>query len=348
MVAFLPFLSFAVLAVASPAKLSVEVGIDDKNCDGKFARTSPSPNAIVVDASGKQPNSYPTLGGAVAALQNITDDQSIFIMPGTYTEQVRVPNFRGNLIIQGYTCDSRDYVGNKATLTNNISRTSPNITNNDQTATLRLWGDNIKVYNLNVANTFGQARKNGMALAVSAQKTNIGFYGCLISGYQDTLLANEGRQIYTKTGLIGAVDFLFSQRGIVLFQMCDITTIGPGFITANGRDAANNTSFFLINKANVTGTNGTATSYLGRPWRPYSRVVFQNSELSDVIAPLGWSTWDDVQSTANVYFKEYNNSGPGANGTRASFSSKLDKPIQAETLLGEDFKKEWWVDESYL
>ncbi|OLN89994.1 Pectinesterase 5 [Colletotrichum chlorophyti] len=315
---------------------------------GDFARTRPSSKALVVDATGKQPNSFPTLKDAVTALKNTTAEQTIFIQPGTYSEQVRIPNHLGPITIQGYTCDARSYAGNQATLTGNLSRQVANLTSNDQTATLRLWSDNIKIYNLNIANTFGQADKNGQALAVSAQATNLGFYGCQFTGYQDTIYANEGRQIYAKSYINGAVDFVFGLRAAAWFESCDIETIGKGYITANGRDADNNTSFYVFNNANVTGTSGPGSTFLGRPWRTFARVVFQNSFLSDVVKPIGWSTWDAVSPTDNLFFKEFNNSGPGSEGIRANFSSKLDAPIKPVDILGKGFKKEWWVDASYL
>ncbi|KAK2034794.1 pectinesterase [Colletotrichum zoysiae] len=333
--------ALAVLAAAVPAK-------DAPKCCGRFARIRPPASSLVVDRSGEHPNSFTRFNDAVLALKNTTEEQTIFIMPGVYTEQVLIPNHIGPLTIQGHTCDARSYQGNKATLANWLSRTMPNITGNDQTATLRIWGDNIKIYNLNIANTFGRAEKNGQALAVSAQNTNLGFYGCKFTGYQDTVYANEGRQIYAKTFINGAVDFIFGQRASAWFESCDIQTIGKGYITANGRDTADNPSFYVFNKANVTGTSGPASVTLGRPWRPFSRVVFQNSALSDVVKPVGWVPWNASSSTENVYYKEYENTGPGSEGLRANFSSKLDEPIKPTAILGDGFEKEWWVDMSYL
>ncbi|KAJ0164855.1 Pectinesterase [Colletotrichum tanaceti] len=343
MVAFLRVLALAALAVAAPAKDG-----KDRKCGGRFARTRPSPGALVVDASGAGADSFRTLNDAVLALKNGTEEQTIFVMPGTYTEQVRIPNFNGPLTIQGYTCDARSYRGNAATLTNNLSRANANLTSNDQTATLRLWGDNVKIYNLNVANTFGQADKNGQALAVSAQKTNLGFYACNLTGYQDTVYANEGRQIYAKSFINGAVDFVFGLRAAAWFESCDIQTVGKGYITANGRDNATNPSFYVFNRANVTGTSGPASVTLGRPWRTFSRVVFQNSFLGDVVKPVGWSAWDETQSTSDISYAEFNNTGPGAEGVRPKFSSKLALAVEPATILGDGFEKEWWVDASYL
>jgi len=86
----------------------------------------------------------------------------------------------------------------------------------------------------------------------------------------------------------------------------------------------------------------------------FARVVFQETSISDVISPAGWSIWNVGEpNTQNVTFAEFNNTGPGsieATGlaARANFSEQLSAPIAIETVLGENFASEWWVDVSYL
>lgn len=129
----------------------------------------------------------------------------------------------------------------------------------------------------------------------------------------------------------------------------DIETISTGFITANGRDSEDNKSIYVFNKANITGTSGPNSTDLGRPWRPYSRVVFQQSYMSDVVTPRGWSRWDDVQSTDNVVYQEYLNQGPGANrSARVAWSSQGTALIKASDLFGSNYDRENWVDIDYL
>ncbi|KAJ4344961.1 hypothetical protein N0V95_006074 [Ascochyta clinopodiicola] len=316
--------------------------------ESKNERISPSRGSLVVDASGKLPNSHRNISSAVTALSNTTAAQVIYIAPGTYSEQVYIPPLAGPLTVQGYTKDARSYKDNKVTITGNLSRQTPGLANNDATATVRLWTSNVKFYNLNIANTFGQAATGGQALALSAQKTGQGFYGCSFTGYQDTIYANEGKQVYAKTFINGAVDFIFGLRASAWFDKVDIETIGTGYITANGRDAANNTSIYVFNQANVRGTSGANSTYLGRPWRQWSRVIFQRSYLGDVIRPEGWSRWDSVQPVDNVVYEEYKNYGPGAAGLRANFSSQLRKPVKAEDVFGPSFENEFWVDTNYL
>ena len=89
------------------------------------------------------------------------------------------------------------------------------------------------------------------------------------------------------------------------------------------------------------------TNYLGRPWYPFARVVFQNTYLSDVIKPAGWSVWSTAVNGStniqNVTFAEYGNYGPGSvlqEGPRANFSEQLSAPITIESILGASYQDE--------
>lgn len=84
-------------------------------------------------------------------------------------------------------------------------------------------------------------------------------------------------------------------------------------------------------------------------------MVFQNSNISDVIAPAGWRPWstavNGTTNTENVTFAEYGNCGVGSireESTRANFSQELDTPIPIEAVLGDAWSDEWWVDEAFM
>lgn len=87
--------------------------------------------------------------------------------------------------------------------------------------------------------------------------------------------------------------------------------------------------------------------YLGRPWREYSRVVFQNTAMSSVIRTEGWSTWNGDTNTGNIYYGEYANSGDGASGTRVSWAKKLSSAVSKSTVLGSSYTSAAWYDSSY-
>ncbi|GMF30885.1 unnamed protein product [Phytophthora lilii] len=122
-----------------------------------------------------------------------------------------------------------------------------------------------------------------------------------------------------------------------------------GYLTASGRGAASDPSWYVFNHARVYGSGGAGSTYLGRPWGTYARVVWQNSQLGDVVNAKGWSIWTSTSSTANVYFKEFNNTGAGAGTSqRVSFSGQLKSAVAITDILGEDYKSQWWDDTSFL
>lgn len=221
-------------------------------------------------------------------------------------------------------------------------------TNNDGTATISNHAANTKFYNINIKNNYG---KGSQAVALSCYGTSQGYYGIALYGYQDTLLSNEGNHVFAKSFIQGATDFIFGQHARAWIDGADIRIKGPGYITASGRSSDSDVNYYVINKSNVaadSSTTATAGSvYLGRPWGNYARVCVQNTVLSNLINSAGWKIWNTGDPrTDHVTFQEYGNSGAGASGARASFSTKLSSPISISTILGGDYAN--WVDTSYL
>ncbi|KAF3083336.1 hypothetical protein TWF569_005800 [Orbilia oligospora] len=308
------------------------------------SRTSPPSGSLVVS---KNPSSgqYGTIQAAVNALSTTsTSAQSIFIYQGTYNEQVKIPARKAVLSIYGYTTDTSSYSGNTVTITYSMGADIAG--NNELSATVQSRSVGLKMYNIIVKNTRG---KGVQALALSAYADKQGFYGCTFVGYQDTILANVGYQVYGKCYIEGATDFIFGQTARALFSQCVIRISGDGWVTANGRDSSSNPSYYLIDKSSIaaaSGYTGVGKSYLGRPWRNYARVVVQRTVLSNVINGAGWSQWSSSSpNTDHVSFQEYGNTGDGASGTRASFSSKLGGAVNPTSILDGDTS---WVDLSYV
>jgi pectinesterase len=252
------------------------------------------------------------------------------------------------LTIYGETADTSSFSENTVTITQGKSQDDS--ANNDATATLRAWTTNLKVYNINLVNTRGQGSQ---ALALSANSDKQGYYGCQFKGYQDTILAQEGAQIYAKSYIDGATDFIFGQKAKAWFDGADIRVLSAsqGYITANGRDSSSNPSYYVINKSKVSAASGNVVKagayYLGRPWRNYARVAFQSTSMTNVINAAGWKNWNTGDDrTDHVEFGEYQNSGDGSTGSRASFSKKLSAAVSISIVLGSDYKD--WVDTTYL
>ncbi|KAK5138425.1 hypothetical protein LTR08_000011 [Meristemomyces frigidus] len=350
------FSSLLLVAVAGLSSLTAAAPACSYNNAWSTSRTLPPCGAVIVDQTGHHGN-YTSVQAGVNALSTTQNGtQTLFIYPGVYIEQVYIPPRAANLTLYGWTRATQSYHGNTVNITHSLSLA--NTTSDDLTATVRAWTTNFKMYNINILNTFGHAVHNGQALALSAHTTNQGYYGVGLFGYQDTLLANTGKQLYAKSKITGAVDFIFGQHAQAWLEGIDIRTVAAGCITASGRNATNDTSFYVISQSTVAGINATVDAqaglnYLGRPWGIFARVVFQYTYLSEVINPAGWSIWDPapMERISNVTFAEFANYGPGSfptEGPRANFSEQLTEPVVREEILGDGYEEEWWVDMRYL
>lgn len=124
-------------------------------------------------------------------------------------------------------------------------------------------------------------------------------------------------------------------------------------MTASGRPSSSDASYYVFDGCDIAAKSGASVAsgayYLGRPWAEYARVAFQDTSMTDVINSKGWSEWSTSEpNTEDVTFAEYNNSGAGSEGTRASFASKLSSKIAITSILGSSYASASYVDTSYL
>lgn len=88
--------------------------------------------------------------------------------------------------------------------------------------------------------------------------------------------------------------------------------------TPQGRTDPNQNTGTSIHNCNVTAAPelvpviSSFPTYLGRPWKLYSRTVYMQSYLDSVIQPAGWLAWSGNFALSTLYYGEYGNSGPGA------------------------------------
>lgn len=288
--------------------------------------------AITVGKNGE--GKYTTINQALAD----TSSNIIYVYPGNYTEQVSIS--RSGLTIYGQTSSKLSYSSNTVTISGNKYAGAAG--SNDASGTVRILATGVKLYNLNIENTFGKPIDQAQAIALSVQAGTFACYACQLRGYQDTLLANVGTQFYGKCLIQGSVDFIFGQTASIWITGGTINTVGSGYITASGRSSADS-NYYVIDSTTVTGSGSV---YLGRPWRNYARVIFQNSSLGSNVVAAGWSQWSSSDPrTDEILFGEYNNSGSGAwNSARASFATKLTAGVSITTVLGSTS----WIDSTYI
>lgn len=90
-------------------------------------------------------------------------------------------------------------------------------------------------------------------------------------------------------------------------------------ITAQSRDTPDEDTGISIQNCSILAApdlysnSSSVKSYLGRPWRVYSRAVYLESYIDDFIDPTGWTQWSDDQDRSDtLYYGEYDNGGPGS------------------------------------
>ncbi|EKM52889.1 carbohydrate esterase family 8 protein [Phanerochaete carnosa HHB-10118-sp] len=316
------------------------------------ARTSPPVGSVVVSQNATA-GQFSTLSSAVASLPNDDSTQTIFIFPGTYKEQVLVDR-EGPVTIFGWTENTMDFNSNTVVLAHNASLATSS--SDDTTGTLRIKTNNSRLYNLDIRNDFGVAETNGQAIALSQYGSQFGAYACRFFSYQDTLYANEGNQVYLKSYIEGAVDFIFGREGTAYFYGNTIATKGAGCVTASGRES-NDTNLYLFESNTVVAasdafSNITGKTFLGRPWGDFAKVVFKNTVITAPLDEAIWSVWQPTDpNTEDVFFAEFNSTGPGvADADRPSFATLLDSSQAAQYTIATTVGSDWatWVDTTYL
>ncbi|KAK4391916.1 putative pectinesterase/pectinesterase inhibitor 54 [Sesamum angolense] len=190
-------------------------------------------------------------------------------------------------------------------------------------ATFTITGDGFIARDIGFENTAGAEGHQAVALTVSSDNSVL--FRCSIAGYQDTLYALALRQFYRECDIYGTVDFIFGNAAAV-FQSCNLVLRRPrsggafNAILANGRsDPGQNTGFSVQNCKITVGSDFSPVrdkfnSYLGRPWKPYSRAVVMQSNIDGEISARGWVEWEGAGGSTykTLYFAEYENMGPGA------------------------------------
>ncbi|KAJ1381605.1 Pectinesterase, catalytic, partial [Sesbania bispinosa] len=269
------------------------------------------PNVVVAkDGSGK----FKTVAEAVAsAPDNSKTRYVIYVKKGTYKENVEIGKKKKNVMLVGESMDATIITG---------SLNYVDGTGTFDTATVAAVGDGFIAQDICFQNAAGPQKHQAVALRVGADMSVIN--RCRIDAYQDTLYAHTNRQFYRDSYITGTVDFIFGNAAVV-FQKCKLVARKPmdnqkNMITAQGRIDPNQNTGTSIQQCDLTPSSdlkpvvGSIKTYLGRPWKNFSRTVVMQSFLSTHIDPTGWAEWDAEHKDylKTLYYGEYMNKGPGA------------------------------------
>uniref|UniRef100_J3KYD7 Pectinesterase n=1 Tax=Oryza brachyantha TaxID=4533 RepID=J3KYD7_ORYBR len=225
---------------------------------------------------------------------------------GVYQENVEVRKKKTNIVIVGEGMGETVITG---------SRSMAGGWTTFRSATFAVSGAGFIARDVTIRNTAGPAAHQAVALRVDSDRS--AFFRVAVEGHQDTLYAHSLRQFYRDCRISGTVDFVFG-NGVAVIQRTTISTLAlapgqtAGSVTAQGRrDPNQNTGFSLHNCV----VEARFPTYLGRPWKPFSRVVVMESYLGAGVQAQGWMEWDGDAGgdLATLFYGEYRNYGPGAN-----------------------------------
>ncbi|KAF8018316.1 hypothetical protein BT93_H3265 [Corymbia citriodora subsp. variegata] len=297
-------MQYSLLSTFLFALLSVSRVSLSQDCGNKEMRT------IVVDQSGH--GQFTTVQKAIDSIPVKNNNWTrVLVKPGIYNEKVMVHADKPCIVLHGNSASDTiiqwSYGGDV-----------------DKSATFTLFADNIKVRNIGFKNTYNEEPsrrdrnliKQAAAFQVTSDK--VSFYQCAFISVQDTLTDFKGRHYFEDCYIEGAIDFIWG-NGQSIYQGCTInasTAIlggSSGYITAQGRDSATDTTGYVFKECSVGG-NGPV--YLGRAYRQYSRVVFYKTYLSNIVVPQGWDPWTYVGREGAITYAESECTGPQADKSK--------------------------------
>lgn len=183
-----------------------------------------------------------------------------------------------------------------------------------------MTGEGFIARGITFRNTAGP--QNHQAVALRSGSDLSVFYRCGFDGYQDTLYVHSQRQFYKECYIYGTVDFIFGNAAVV-FQNCMIYARKPmdkqkNMVTAQGRDDPNQNTGIVIHNSRIMASAdlkpvlSSFKTFLGRPWKKYSRTVYIKNYMESLVDPAGWFEWDGNFALDTLYYGEYQNSGPGS------------------------------------
>lgn len=226
-------------------------------------------------------------------------------------------------------------------------------------------GDGFMARDLTFENTAGPDAHQAVAFRSDSDLSTLDSVEFL--GHQDTLYAHSLRQFYSRCRIAGTVDFVFGNSAAV-FRGCLLLVLPRQLnpekgesdtVTAHGRTDPAQPTGFVFDRCAVTGSDdylalfrskpAVHRVYLGRPWKEYSRTVFLNCHLSEVVRPEGWMPWDGDFALATLYYGELGNSGEGANATgRVAWSSRIPAEHLGAYSVENFIQGNQWIPPSLL
>ena len=285
---------------------------------------------IVVNADGL--GDFNIIQKAIDSIPNDNKERVVvLIKPGFYKQRVLIPKNKPFITLRGEDPFKTTISYN---LNHDMNKPDGSGIYRSDCATLIADSNDLVLENLTIENTFGPHPQALAARLISERAIAV---NCRFLGGQDTLMANLGRQYYLNCYIEGGTDFIYGYSQ-AFFDNCRIHSKENSHITAHAATEPNLPTGFVFYNCRVTTVDGIMTD-LGRPWRPYAKVVYYNCWLDKGIKPAGWDNWRDPNRGKTAFYAEYQSCGPGTNpSSRVKWSHQLTD-VEAQKFLLENFMR---------
>ncbi len=289
------------------------------------AQTFPKSFTVAKDGSGD----FKTIQEAVNSVRDWSEVQvPIYVKNGVYREKLIIPAHKSRISLIGEDKDQ--------TIITFDDYSDKNGINTYTSHTVLVQGNDFIAENITFENSAGAV---GQAVALHVEADRVVIKNCKILGNQDTLFpsADTSRQYYVNCYIEGTTDFIFGAATVV-FDNCHIHSKKNSYITAASTTAAQPFGFVFLN-CKLTADSSSQKVYLGRPWRPYARTVFINTNMDKHILPVGWHVWNNNENHLKTFYAEYGSFGPGfVKESRVVWSKQLTKKEAKQYTLKNIFK----------
>lgn len=296
---------------------------------------------VALDGSGN----YRSVQDAIDAVPLCNKERTIiYVQPGVYKQPIYVPKSKNMITLRGDIAEATVLTwANTATSIEHHQASRVIGTGTFGCGSAIVEGEDFIAQGITFENS--APKGSGQAVAIRVTADRCAFYNCRFLGWQDTAYLHYGRHYFRDCYIEGSVDFIFG-NATALLEHCHIHCKSSGYITAQQRKSAFESTGYVFLRCVITGTEtGAPYMHLGRPWAPHARVVFAYTWMDACIIPAGWHNWNNVENEKTACYHEYRCSGPGSNtSNRVRWCNQL-KDEETKQFLSFQFidPQECWL-----
>jgi pectinesterase len=297
-----------------------------------------------------------------AAVDAVTGPgRTIVVHPGTYREVVNIPADKAELTLCGATRDPRDVVIVYGNANGTQKPDGSGTYGTAGSATFTSAAPGLTVRDLTLANDWLRADHpeitGTQAVAAYTYGDRTHFENVRLLAHQDTLFVETSaldvfdRQYFHRCYIEGDVDFVFG-RATAVFEDChfrtlrrDVSFTPKGMVFAPSTARANPHGILAL-RSRITSAAEDGAYKLARPWVPsyettaWPSLVVRDTRIGpgiDAVAP--YTNMREAYPWPTMRFREYRNSGPGAEITvpenRPQLTSSEAVSHTKKTYLGD-------------